>query len=67
MKSFLQLPKLSPGDQVAIISPSSGLPGLFPWVQDLGLERLKSMFNLVPVEYPTTRQMGSSLKDRARY
>jgi muramoyltetrapeptide carboxypeptidase LdcA involved in peptidoglycan recycling len=66
MKSFLQLPKLSPGDQVAIISPSSGLPGLFPWVQDLGLERLKSIFNLVPVEYPTTRQMGSSLKDRAR-
>lgn len=66
MKSFIELPKLSPGDQVGIISPSSGLPGLFPWVQDLGLERLRNVFNLVHVEYPTTRQMGSSLKDRAR-
>jgi muramoyltetrapeptide carboxypeptidase LdcA involved in peptidoglycan recycling len=66
MKQFMNLPKLKPGDQVGIISPSAGLPGLFPWVQDLGLERLRSDFELVPVEYPTTRQMGSSLKDRVR-
>lgn len=65
MKHFITLPKLEAGDQVAIISPSAGLAGLFPWVQDLGLERLSSMFKLHPKEYPTTRQMGSSLKDRA--
>jgi muramoyltetrapeptide carboxypeptidase LdcA involved in peptidoglycan recycling len=66
MKQFVKLPKLTPGDQVGIISPSAGLPGLFPWVQDLGLERLQKVFDLVPKEYPTTRQMGSSLDDRAR-
>lgn len=49
-----------------MISPSAGLPGLYPWVQDLGLQRLQEVFGLVPKEYPTTRQMGSSLKDRAR-
>lgn len=66
MKKFIELPKLSSGDQVAVISPSSGIAGLFPWVQDLGLERMKNVFKLNPVEYPTTRQMGSSLQDRAR-
>lgn len=66
MRQFIKLPKLSKGDQVAIISPSAGLPSLFPWVQDLGLERLSDVFGLVPLEYPTTRQMGGSLEDRAK-
>lgn len=66
MKQFKQLQKLSKGDQVAVISPSAGLPAIFPWVQDLGLERLRDVFGLVPVEYPTTRVMGASLEDRAR-
>lgn len=66
MKEFVTLPKLKSSDQVGIISPSAGLPGLFPWVQDLGLQRLKEEFDLTYKEYPTTRQMGSSLKDRAR-
>jgi muramoyltetrapeptide carboxypeptidase LdcA involved in peptidoglycan recycling len=66
MKQFKKLSKLSKGDQVAVISPSAGLPGLFPWVQDLGLERMRDVFGLQPIEYPTTRVMGSSLEDRAR-
>ncbi|MDQ5970023.1 MAG: hypothetical protein QG593_540 [Patescibacteria group bacterium] len=66
MKKFIELPKLSEGDQVAVISPSAGLPGIFPWVYEKGVERLKSEFNLKVQEYPTTRQMGSSLEDRAR-
>ncbi len=66
MKEFVTLEKLSKGDQVAVISPSSGLPELFPWVQDLGLSRMREQFGLTPVEYPTTRKMGSSLEDRAR-
>ncbi len=66
MKSFVELQKLRQGDQVAVISPSAGLPSLFPWVQDLGLERLHDIFGLKPKEYPTTRTMGASLKDRAR-
>ena len=66
MKQFVSLSKLVAGDQVAVISPSAGLPGLFPWVQDLGLTRMRDVFSLVPKEYPTTREMGSSLEDRAR-
>jgi muramoyltetrapeptide carboxypeptidase LdcA involved in peptidoglycan recycling len=66
MKDFVTLPKLTPGDQVAVLSPSAGLPGLFPWVQDLGLARLRTVFGLDPVAYPTTRVLGSSLQDRAQ-
>lgn len=66
MKTFTTLSKLEPGDKVAIISPSSGLPGLFPWVQDLGLKRLREVFNLNFQEYPTTRQMNSPLEARAK-
>lgn len=66
MKEFARLNKLSKGDQVAIISPSTGLPEIFPWVQDLGLKRLQEDFGLRPKEYPTTRKMGSALKDRAK-
>lgn len=66
MKQFQKLPKLTKGDTVAVISPSAGLPQVFPWVQDLGLERIRGNFGLEPVEYPTTRVMGSSLDDRAR-
>ena len=62
----MKLPKLSKGNQVAIISPSAGLPGLFPWVQEQGLRRLCDVFGLIPKEYPTTRTMGASLEDRAR-
>jgi muramoyltetrapeptide carboxypeptidase LdcA involved in peptidoglycan recycling len=66
MHDFVTLPKLTPGDQVAVVSPSAGLPALFPWVQDLGLQRLRDVFRLNPVEYPTTRQMHAPLPDRAQ-
>ncbi|WP_406370933.1 LD-carboxypeptidase [Streptomyces sp. NBC_00647] len=58
-------PKPLPGDRVAVISPSSGLPGLFPLPYELGLERLRKEFGLEPVEYPTTRKMGSTPRERA--
>ncbi|WP_156724126.1 S66 family peptidase [Streptomyces apocyni] len=58
-------PKPSPGDRVAVISPSSGLPGLFPLPYELGLTRLREDFGLRPVEYPTTRKMGSTAQERA--
>ena len=63
---FVRLKKPAPGDVAAIVSPSAGLPGRFPWVQDLGLRRLRDEFGLIPREYPTTRQMGASYRDRAR-
>ena len=66
MKTFMSLVKPRPGDVAAIVSPSAGLPGLFPWVHELGLRRLQDEFGLVPREYPTTRRMGASYADRAR-
>jgi muramoyltetrapeptide carboxypeptidase LdcA involved in peptidoglycan recycling len=66
VRQFIHLAKLAKGDQVGVISPSAGLPGLFPWVQDLGLTRVRDVFGLHPVEYPTTRTMGATLVDRAR-
>lgn len=65
MKSFVKLPKLQPGDRVAIIAPSSGLAAEFPWVYKLGLERVRNELNLEPVEYPSTRFKQPSLKVRA--
>ncbi|MFD0555940.1 muramoyltetrapeptide carboxypeptidase LdcA involved in peptidoglycan recycling [Stackebrandtia endophytica] len=57
--------KVAPGDRVAILSPAAGLPGILPLPFDLGLKRLAEDFDLVPVEYPTTRRMGSTAADRA--
>jgi len=58
-------PKPGPGDRVAVLSPSAGLPEMFPRPFDLGLVRLRDEFGLVPVEYPATRRMGASAADRA--
>lgn len=63
---FIDLPKLNPGDKVAILSPSSDAASYFPWVLDRGIDRLKSEFHLIPVEYPTTRKKSPSPKDRAQ-
>jgi muramoyltetrapeptide carboxypeptidase LdcA involved in peptidoglycan recycling len=59
-------PKPSPGDRIAVLSPSAGLPGILPLPYELGLSRLRRQFGLVPVEYPTTRTMGASAIARAR-
>ncbi|MEV4757407.1 S66 peptidase family protein [Micromonospora sp. NPDC049559] len=58
--------KPRPGDRVAVVSPSAGLPAIFPDVYDLGLRRLREEYGLVPVEYPTTRVFGADPRDRAR-
>ena len=64
--SALEYPsKPRPGDKVAVLSPSSGLPGLLPIPHDLGLRRLREEFGLIPVEYPATRKMGSTPQERA--
>ncbi|GIF76220.1 S66 family peptidase [Asanoa siamensis] len=59
-------PKPRPGSRVAVISPSAGLPAIFPEVYELGLRRLRDEFKLEPVEFPTTRVLGASPADRAR-
>ncbi|MGW1801962.1 S66 family peptidase [Streptomyces sp. NPDC001984] len=65
MTSIMYPPKPSPGDRIAVISPSAGLPELFPRPYELGLQRLREEFELEPVEYPTTRKMGTTPQERA--
>src|SRR4051794_7664444 len=65
MQTHRRPAKPRPGDRIAIVSPSSGLPGLFPLPYELGLRRLREEFGLEVVEYPTTRRMGATAKERA--
>lgn len=46
--------RLQPGDKVAIVTPSFAAPYLFPQVYELGLERLRTVFGLVPVAFSST-------------
>lgn len=62
---FAKLKKLKKGDRVAILSPSFAAPGKWPHVYDLGLRRLREIFELEPVEFPTTRKIGASKEERS--
>ncbi len=62
---FVAPPKLVPGDRVAVVSPSFAAPARFPAVHERGLRRLRDEFGLVPVEYPTTRRLHASPRERA--
>jgi muramoyltetrapeptide carboxypeptidase LdcA involved in peptidoglycan recycling len=59
-------PKPQPGDRVAVLSPSDGLPQLFAARHEQSLRRLRDELGLVPVEFPTTRVLGAPAADRAR-
>ncbi|MEK7534672.1 MAG: S66 peptidase family protein [Patescibacteria group bacterium] len=58
--------KIKPGDKVAILSPSFAAPGKWPHVYELGLKRLREIFELEPVEFPTTKKVGASKEERAK-
>ncbi|CAM3719627.1 S66 peptidase family protein [Marinicrinis lubricantis] len=47
--------RLKSGSKIAIISPSSGLPHLFPDIYELGLNNLRDVLGLEIVEMPTAR------------
>lgn len=64
--TFVATPKVQPGDRVAVVSPSWAGPGVFPDVHEIGMRALRDELGLVPVEYPTTRQVGASAVERAR-
>ena len=57
--------KASPGDKVAVLSPSFAAPAVAPEVHEQALRRLTEVTGLVPVEYPTTRRLNASPVDRA--
>ncbi len=58
-------PRPAAGDRVAIVSPSWAAPAKYPGVHELGMRRLREELGLEPVEYPTTRRLGASPRDRA--
>lgn len=60
------LQKLSPGDTVAVVSPSFAAPGRWPHVHELGLRRLRDVFGLKVLEYPSTRDLAATAKEKAR-
>lgn len=64
--NFVTLPKLKTGDKVAILSPSFAAPGKWPHVYELGCQRLRDIFGLEPVEFPTTKKIGASGEERAK-
>lgn len=66
LMDFVALKKVVPGDTVAVLSPSAGLPAIYPHVFELGLMRLRESFGLKVLEYPTTRMSGASAAARAR-
>lgn len=57
--------KARPGDKVAVLSPSFAAPAVAPAIHEQALQRLAAVTGLVPVEYPTTRRLGASARDRA--
>ena len=63
---MIKLNKLKKGDKVAILSPSFAAPGRWPHVYELGLKRLKEVFELEPVEFPTTKKVGASKEERTK-
>lgn len=63
--ALVQPRKARPGDRIAIVSPSFAAAGAFPAVHEQAMRRLTEVTGLVPVEYPTTRQVGASPAARA--
>lgn len=59
-------PKAAPGDKVAVLSPSFAAPGFAPEVHEQAMARLQETTGLVPVEYPTTRELGATPQARAK-
>lgn len=62
---MVRLPKLAPGDKVAILSPSYAAPGRWPHIHALGKQRLMERFGLEPVDFPATSKIGASGEERA--
>lgn len=65
MARMQKLPKLKPGDKVAIVSPSFAAPAVWPHVFEYGLGRLRTVFGLDPVLYPSTAKLDATLEEKA--
>jgi muramoyltetrapeptide carboxypeptidase LdcA involved in peptidoglycan recycling len=57
--------KATAGDKVAVLSPSFAAPAVAPAVHEQAMDRLRVVTGLVPVEFPTTRMLDASPRQRA--
>jgi muramoyltetrapeptide carboxypeptidase LdcA involved in peptidoglycan recycling len=57
--------KAKAGDKVAVVSPSFAAPAVAPAIHEQASRRLEAATGLVPVEFPTTRKLGSTARERA--
>lgn len=64
-RELVHPPKAQPGDRIAVLSPSFAAPGAYPEVHEQAMRRLTEVTGLIPVEYPTTRQVGAAPRARA--
>lgn len=60
-----KLPKLFKGDKVAIVSPSFAASAVWPHVHELGLQRVREIFELEPVMFPATAKLDATLEEKA--
>ncbi|WP_132058029.1 S66 family peptidase [Halorussus amylolyticus] len=63
MTDFVVPSALEPGDRVAIVAPGSNRATDYPHVYELGLERLREVFDLEPIEFPTATKDSEYLYD----
>jgi len=63
---MIKLKKLRKGDKAAILSLSFAAPGRWPHVYELGLKRVKEVFELEPVEFPATAKVGATAEERTK-
>src|SRR5258708_6507680 len=62
---LIRPPKARHGDRIAVVSPSFAAAGAFPAVHEQAMRRLTEVTGLIPVEYPTTRTVGATPRERA--
>ena len=53
------------GDHIAVVSPSFAAAGAYPAIHEQAMRRLTEVTGLIPVEYPTTREVGATPRARA--
>ena len=57
--------KAEAGEKVAVLSTSFAAPAVAPAVHEQAMDRLRDITGLVPVEFPTTRKLNASPRQRA--
>ena len=62
-REFVTPPPLERGDQIAVVAPARNPSVEVPHVYELGLDRLREVFDLEPIEFPTVSKDDDYLYD----